>query len=330
MISLLFAMACSPSITFQITNPAEVKIKQQIQKIAPIDREESRASRKVIDSFMNGLEDVRNPRFAMISRATSQKAFADKSSTVGQPLTREQAQTICKSTEASGIVSLERLRVQKDWEMSDYQTTKREEERQTIVKDGEETEQTVYKDKVVTMHRAVFTVGIDVDWKLYNCSAGVEDSHTAEMSNTWRGEGESVADAKAQVGETRDLIAEMAAQHGVSYMRRISPYEISVTRKYYRCGHKKMKEANKLMVDGKIMRAEKRYLLAIEDSVQKEKGKSHFNYAVLLERMGKTKQALEQAKKGHEIMQSGMSQTYVDQLRNRVKKEKRIKRQLGQ
>ena len=114
MISLLFALACSPSITFQITNPAEVKIKKEIQRIAPIDREESGPSREAIDAFMNGLEDVRNPRFAMISRAASQQAFSNKSSTVGQPITREQARKICKDTEATGIVSLEKMRPNKN------------------------------------------------------------------------------------------------------------------------------------------------------------------------------------------------------------------------
>ena len=138
----------------------------------------------------------------------------------------------------------------------------------------------------------------------------------------------SRSDAKIAVGETDQRLIDLQKRHGNTQMRRISPYEVNVTRSYHTCGHKKLKEGNRALEDGNYTKAERLYKLASEDSTKKNKGKALLNYAVALELLGKTKEALQQAKQAHHLLQSGLSQEYVDTLRKRVDKERKLNNQL--
>ena len=138
----------------------------------------------------------------------------------------------------------------------------------------------------------------------------------------------SRSDAKIAVGETDQRLIDMQKRHGATQMRRISPYEIKVTRSYHTCGPKKLKEGNEALQEGNYTQAQKLYKLAAEDSVKKDKGKALFNYAVSLELIGQTKEALKQARQANHFLQNNLSQEYVDVLRKRVEKERKLDSQL--
>jgi len=318
-------LACNKTINFQITVPAQIVVEQDIKHIAPINREDDSISKTTMENFMKELQDAQNPRFSMVPKSKAQRTYTMARSTEGQLLNREQTQKICKNAEVNGIVSLETIRHDKDWDFSTYESTK--EKKRTIEEDGETREQTIREQ--ITMHRAEFSVDMQVNWKLYSCNGRVLDTYSKDISKKRRGQGESRSDAKIAVGETDDLINELAKQQGLLYMRRISPYEISATRTMHTCGPKKMKEGNKAMENGRFDEAERLFIESAEETNKKDKGKSLYNLAILQERTGRLDEALKNALEGHRYLQNDMSQRYVDILRKRKDEAKQLADQLG-
>jgi len=330
--NIIFLMiACTKTINFQITVPAQVAIDQEIKTIAPINREDENLSNRTMEKFMKELQDAQNPRFSMIPKSKAKRTYTRVRATEGQPLNREQTQKICTDAGVTGIITLEKLRLEnKDWDFSTFQTTK--ERKRTITEnegeEGEQTREQVIREEV-TMHKAEFFVEMVVDWKLYSCNGRIMDINSKRMSKRKYGQGESRSDAKIAVGETDSLISNLADQQGLLYMRRISPYEISATRKMYTCGPKKMKEGNKSMENGRFDEAAKLYKESAEETNKKDKGKSLYNLAIIQERTGKLDEALENALAAHRYIQSDMSQNYVDILRTRKEEAEKLAEQLG-
>lgn len=323
---LFMTLACTKTKRFDITIPAEINIDQEIKVLAPVNRENSEESDKAINELIRNMSDARNPRFALIDQKRSQSAYTSSNVESGTVLTRAETEKICKRSEATGILSLEKFRYDKDWNFSTYQTTK--ERRRTITEDGKEREQVITED--VTMHRASLSVDMNSDWKVYACDGEIIDNNRKVSSKDLSAEGESRSDAKSSIGETDDIIDEMAKNIGMQYFRRVSPYEISVQRKYYPSGHAKIKAGNEALDEGNYAGAESLFRQASEESTKKNKGKALYNLAMVLEIMNRINESLEAALDANRYLKNDMSQTYVDVLRKRKKDLDELKKQLGQ
>jgi hypothetical protein len=319
-------LACTKSKRFEITIPAEIGINQEIKNIAPINRESSDISSSSMNELIRNMTDAKNPRFSLADQKRSQNAYTYSRAQEGQVLSQKETETICKRAEVEGILALEKFRHEKDWDFGTYTTQK--ETRRTITEDGKEREQVITED--VTMHRASFSLDMHTDWKLYACTGEIVDTNRKASSKDWRGEGESRSDAKAVIGETDDLIAQMAKELGMNYFRRISPYEISVKRKYYPSGHKKIKLGNDELDNGDYKEAERLFREASEEATKKKKGKALYNLAMTLEITDRVEKALDTAINANRYLQNDMSQNYVEVLRKRKADLDQLREQLGQ
>ena len=112
---ILFSIGCSPSLTFEVTRPAQISVDSSIKKVALIDRVSDDASKKLKTSFISSLRDVRNPKFLMIDNTIAQKAYTGVTATVGQSLEKSQTENICKSTGATGVISIEKVGSNQSW-----------------------------------------------------------------------------------------------------------------------------------------------------------------------------------------------------------------------
>ena len=323
---IFMTLACTKTKRFDITIPAEINIDQNIKVLAPVNRENSDESDRSINELIRNMSDARNPRFSLIDQKRAQSAYTSSNVESGKVLTQAETEKICKRAEATGILSLEKFRYDKDWSFSTYQTTK--EKRRTITEDGKEREQVITED--VTMHRASFSIDMNSDWKIYSCDGEVIDNNRKVSNKDLSAEGESRSDAKSAIGETEDIIEEMSKSLGMQYFRRISPYEISVQRKYYPSGHAKIKSGNEALDEGNYAGAESLFRQASKEATKKNKGKALYNLAMALEIMDRIDESLESALDANRYLQNDMSQTYVDILRKRKKDRDELNQQLGQ
>lgn len=323
---LFLTLACTKSKRFEITIPAEIGINQEIKNIAPINRESSEQSSTSMNELIRNMTDAKNPRFTLADQKRAQNAYTRSRAQEGQILSQKETETMCSRAEVEGILALEKFRHEKDWDFGTYTTQK--ETRRTITEDGKEREQVITED--VTMHRASFSINMHADWKLYSCTGEIVDSNRKASSNDWRGEGESRSDAKAAIGETDDLISGMAKGLGIQYFRRISPYEIAVTRKYYPSGHKKIKLGNDELDNGDYKAAERLFREASEETTKKNKGKSLYNLAMTFEITDRVEDALDTALNANRYLQNDMSKQYVEVLRKRKADLDQLRKQLGQ
>jgi TPR repeat protein len=326
MLFFLLSLACTKTKYFTITIPAEIAIDQSVKNVAPLNRESSDESQKVMNELIRNMTDARSPRFLFADQKRSQAAYTASRAQEGEVLSKSETEKICSKANVNGILALEKFRYDKDWDFSTYKTEK--EKRQTVTEDGKEREQIIKEE--ITMHRAVFSLMMHGDWKIYSCSGEILDSKRTSVNADWSGEGESRSDAKTMVGETDELTEQTAISIGNTYFRRISPYEISVQRKYYPDGHKKIKLGNEALDNGDYKTAERLFREAIEESVKKNKGKALYNLALVLEITDNIDDALEKALKAHNLLQNDMSQNYVEILRKRKADADELKKQLGQ
>ena len=323
---LFLMLACTKTKRFDITIPAEINIDQEIKSLAPINRENSDESEKSLNELIRSMSDARNPRFSLVDQKRAQSAYTSIGAESGSILNRDDTEKLCKRADVTGIVSLEKFRYNKDWDFSTYQTTK--ERRRTITEDGKEREQ-VIRDEV-TMHRASLEVEMESNWKVYSCDGEIIDTHKKSSNRRLSAEGESRSDAKDAVGETDDIIDGMSKSLGLMYFRRISPYEMSVERKYYPSGHPKIKSGNEALDEGNYASAETLFRQASEEATKKNKGKALYNLAMVMEITDRIGEALETAINANRYLQNDMSQRYVDILRKRKKDRDELNKQLGQ
>ena len=321
----LLSMGCSPSLTFEVTRPAQISVDRSVKKVALVDRVSDDASKKLKTSFIAALRDVRNPKFLMIDNSIAQKAYTGISATVGQSLEKEQTENICKSTGATGVISIEKVGSNQNWTYDER--TETETSYETVRQNGKEVEREVTKD--VTVYTATLMMDGNANWMFYQCDGGVIDNKRQTLSQTWSGEGETRQDAKLDVESQSPMENTLFAQMGRRYMQRVSPFEASVTRDYYRTGHKGIKEGNKHLTAGEFQKARESYFSAVQATKGKKKGKALYNLAVVLERMGLLNKSLQRAKQANELLNSNRSEEYFNVLSKRKNEADKIHNQLN-
>ena len=121
-LAMVGLMGCAARIPLDVMEPAEFTVPSSVQRLALVDRAPSDHSFKVLYALRESMSD--GPRFELVANEAAQAAFTAASPVVGQPVSGEQAAAICADTSATGIVSLDTLRVNHDWTWG-----KREEER---------------------------------------------------------------------------------------------------------------------------------------------------------------------------------------------------------
>lgn len=312
---------CRPSLTFNVTRPAEIAVEQNIQRLAVINRFGSDEATATAAAFNDELLLLSNPRFTAVSRQAANNAMGDINATEGQPLAPTQVTQICEALSVSGIVSLEDMSTSDAW----FDSERIEEETTTVTVNGVPREET----REVTVYDSTFTLEIATTWRLYSCENGrVRDFYQTVVANSWYGTGASRADARIDVGETDDLTSGLSITAAWVYLKRISPYDEVAVRRYYRGMGGDSRLGSLQIGSSSYEEAAKTLRRGIKEASGKKKGKMLYNLAIALEQAGNLDGALKQAKRANRLLDNSMSNDLVWRLRSRTQQEAEIREQL--
>lgn len=317
-------MGCRPSITFNVTRPAELAVEQNIQRLAVLNRHGSDSANATSAAFINELLALSNPRFTAVSRQAANNAMSSINATEGLPLSPTQISSICDELSVSGIVSLEEMNTTDTWSFGE----RVEEETTTVTVNGRSREET----REVIVHEAYYNIDIATTWRLYSCEAGrVRDDYQTIVSSTWAGEGDSRGDARSDVGDIDSLQEDLSITAAWVYLKRISPYDVSITRKYYRgFGSSHLRLGGLELSLGRLEDAQQTLRRGAKASDGKKKGKMLYNQALVSEQLGELETALKQARRANALLDSNLSNELVRRLRARLHQEAEIREQLDE
>ncbi|MEL6349914.1 MAG: hypothetical protein AAFV53_42825, partial [Myxococcota bacterium] len=177
---LLLILGCRPSLTFQVTRPADVAINQAITALALVDRVEDSRSAELMSSLTAALEVniIDPPRFTLAARSGSVAAASSLGSLGdGGAIPAETLSAYCERSAANGVVSLRALSVTDDW---DFTT------REEVV-----TEQIGNRsvNREVIIHTATHHVDLSAVMRLYDCDGEIVDVFTLRAADAWEAEG---------------------------------------------------------------------------------------------------------------------------------------------
>jgi hypothetical protein len=322
MIWLLALVGCRHTLTFEVTRPAEIAVDQDIQKLAEIDRFGSDSAQSTTSAFIDELLLLESPRFSATSRQAARNATAQINATEGAPLAPEHTRKLCEDLAVTGIVSLEEMNVDDGWAFS----TRTESETTTSTVNGAVREVT----RDIVTHEATYTAEIATTWRLYSCEGRVRDFYQTLVTSSWYGEGSSRADARTNVGETDALMEDLAVTAAWVYLKRISPYDVNISRRYYSALGGDLREGARYLRDGQLTLAEETLRSGARSASGKKKGKLLYDLAVVSEQKGELDTALSQARRAHKLLDSALSEELVRRLRARARQESEIKSQLDE
>lgn len=321
--ALFLATGCATRVPIDVMEPAEYTVPASVARLALVDRAPSDYTFKTLYSLRESLAD--GPRFELVSNEAAQAAFTKASTTVGQPISKEAAEAICKQTAATGIVSLESLRADSQWSWSE-----REEERvedQRILKtDGSQENVQVVKN--VTVQLATLKMDVVSNWALMDCEGNVLDEHTVALDAFRNGEGDSKSDARLDAGNVNGLRSALLGNVGILYMQRISPWGSQVSRRMFSGGNSHIRAGRRAAVEGDWESAYRRWKTAAKKG-NSDSPRAWLNLAVHHEQKGNLKVALKYAKRAAHKLNKRWIHAYVTDLETSIEKKIQLGKQLG-
>jgi formylglycine-generating enzyme required for sulfatase activity len=320
---LVFATGFRPSVTFDIVRPAEIDLPTKIQRLAVIQRpwayvgdnayyDGAPPSMHAVQALQDALQD--SIRFTLVDRRTAQEAYL---SIGGNPFRRidpDRTAELCSTTNASGIVALDSQQHFGRWYESWYEATETREVTETT-SGGRSEEKTIEEEGKV--YTAEYHATARLHWTVYDCDGSVHDTHSTVASRVLEGEGDSPGDARSAVGDTDGLERELFEAAGYAYFTHISPYDVTVVRKYFRSMNKDVIAGNRAIRAGRYKKAEAAWKRARDHQRNAIRGRALFNRAVLAEKQDNLDAAWKQARKARALLNNALSTDYVTTLRNR-------------
>ena len=327
-IFVLFA-GCSVHIPLEYMEPAGFTVPPEIQRIAIIDRLTNEHSFKVLYTLRDELAS--GPRFEVVTNEAAQSAYIASGLLVGQALTAEAAQSICKKTTASGIVSLNGIGLHKKMtvESNDEERTEVQRQRKS---DGSEEE--VEVTKTVTVYTYTNTQRAHSNWDLLNCDGESLNQHIVELTGT------SVTTSEQPPSSSdgtflsinpqgdKDRADELLGKVGRRYSTQISPWNARVSRRIYRGGNSDIRSGRKAAIAGDWNAAYENWKRSAKKG-NADSPKAWLNLAVHHEQKGNLKIALKYAKRASKAIGKPWVHAYVADLEERIEKKIQLGQQLG-
>lgn len=316
-------MGCATRVPLDVMEPAEVTVPASVQRLALVDRAPSDHSFKVLYALRESMSD--GPRFEVVANEAAQAALTAAAPVVGQPVSAEQAAAICSDTSATGIVSLDTLRVGHDWSW-DEREEERTEDQRILKADGHEEQVQVVK--TVTVHQAFLRITADSTWSVMACDGTVLDEHTVRLRESYSGEGDTKADARINTGNLNTLRSHLMGDVGVAYRGRISPWSARVDRRLFRGGSAHIRAGRRAAVAGDWSSAYRRWKTAAKKN-NGDSPRAWLNLAVYHEQKGNVKVAFKYAKRAAHKTNKPWIHRYAAELETSIEKKKRLGQQLG-
>lgn len=309
--------------------PAGFTVPPEIQRIAIIDRNPGADRFKVLYTLRDELAS--GPRFEVVTNEAAQSAYTASGLLVGQALTAEAAQSICKKTTATGIVSLNTISRNQSMIIKSNDEERTEVQRQRK-SDGSEEE--VEVTKTVTVYTYTNTQRVHSNWDLLNCDGESLNEHNVEatvktITNSEHPPSSSdgtFLSTNPQGDQNRE--DELLGQVGRRYSTQISPWNAQVARRLYRGGNSDIRSGRKAAIAGDWNAAYENWKKAAKKG-NADSPKAWLNLAVHHEQKGNLKVALKYAKRASKALGKPWVHAYVSDLEERIQKKIQLGQQLG-
>ena len=332
--TLLLLTACSPKISIQVLQPADVYVDPEIVTVAFVDRSTADSIGETLLGAAEGLltgEEIGadnagrveaergfrhvfglSPRFKLITPMTGDIS----SSLFESEINWDQADKICKKAGCQGIVALESL------DSNSSTTVDREMVEKTI--NGK----TVRKPEFSARRETE----ILTSWRFYDVQNKlvIDSLHGFGNSDTWDYAADTEGEALDSLPSQAETIRELAYFAGEDYARRVAPNYIIVQRTVYTSGDGNLKAAKPYVKTSNWNEARKLWKKTVESSAssEKAKGRALYNLAVGHEVDGNLEKALDLAEQANTAYPSGTVGDYAQVIRQRLYDAKKAERQL--
>ncbi|MFP4471152.1 MAG: DUF6340 family protein [Bacteroidales bacterium] len=171
---------------------------------------------------------------------------------------------------------------------------------------------------------------VNTDWLFIDPHRSVLlDSHTMKDTLFYYSDDPFQGEGYRQFDLSNELLLETAIESAVKYGSRISPHLVESPRMVFKSGNRDIKRGYKQATEGNWKNAAAFWRDALTDPDPKTKARASFNLALASEMEGMLEPALEWAQKSNAFFPDKVNQTYVDILRERIKQQEKLNRQVG-
>lgn len=333
--TILFS-ACSPSLSLQVLQPADMIVPEHIQTIVTVDRSKPE---KGFSNFLEGLisgEDIsqdREGRKAAVEGLTNalsstprfnvkqsgvELVGSKKGNSFAAPLDWKKVEDLCRQYDAQALVAIESY----DSDNGITYNTRQEKYK----KDGKEYTRTKYDARL--------NMTIRIGWRFYDPKTKVIiDEYTAMAQNSDSHTGNSEDEARRGLQSQTTLARAVSKVAGSNYGMRIAPVYILVNRSFYDSGKgaakDKMAEAARLAKADQWDKAAEIWKALLKTSIDnKTAGRAAYNLAVASERAGFLETAVDWAQRAYTQYENKKGESYIVILKNRISDQARLKQQI--
>jgi hypothetical protein len=177
---------------------------------------------------------------------------------------------------------------------------------------------------------AIADLRVRTTWRVYDDSTqNIIDQHTFEDISNFRNDGPSPQIAQGGLPNKRIAINQSGFHAGKEYGCRISPYWITVQRRFYRKGSHELELANARATKNRWTEAITVWKNIANNNDKKVAGRANYNLAVAAEREGNLEVAMEYAKIARDKYKEKWSREYVRILNQRIQNRQKLMEQFG-
>jgi tetratricopeptide (TPR) repeat protein len=312
-------------VPLRYLQPADIALPAEMQILAPVERTMDRRAEAAMSAFVDAL--AASPRVGVTDPAVAQAALGRHGGQVGVALTAESLAAICKDARATGVVALEAFDASEAWDLkwTDEARTETVEHRVP----GSDQVKTEQVTRTVRVWDARVKVGVETNWRVYDCAGKVVDSLGFTSYEEASACGDTEGDARSAIGPTDRMREAAAEEAGVGYARHIAPFEVDARRPYYMRGDSTLKQASKALLREDWGRARAQWEKAAASERDKVRGRALFNLALAAEQAGDLDAALDAVKKADKLLDNKKTEAYLDLLKKRKKAMRRLDRQMS-
>jgi len=167
-------------------------------------------------------------------------------------------------------------------------------------------------------------------WRVYDDSTkNIIDQHTFEDLTTFNNAGPNPQAAQGGLPNKRFAINQSGFNAGKEYGCRISPFWISVQRRFYKKGSHELELANARATKGRWNEAVTIWKNIAKNTDKNISGRANYNLAVAAEREGNLEVAMEYAKIARDNYKEKWSREYVRILNQRMQNRQKLMEQFG-
>ena len=332
-ITALFLGSCASYTNLQIMQPAQISIPSHIQKIGIVNRSLSDKQNQIVnviegiltgesigadrlgaEESLMGVKEalLQTDRFIVTIPAVNVSGFANTTS--NGPLDYSVIKEICERHNLDALVVLEYFD---------------SDSRINIIPRINEVMQNGKKVSVSDF-LANADLRIRTTWRVYDDSTkNIIDQHTFEDITKFSNAGPSPQLAQGGLPNKRFAINKSGFNAGKEYGCRISPFWMTVERRFYKKGSHELELANSRATKGRWTEAIiiwKNIANSVDNNIA---GRANYNLAVAAEREGNLEIAMEYAKIARNNYKEKWSREYIKILQIRMKNRQKLLEQFG-